>query len=154
MLNATYRDRGANGIDELQSRDYILLKNPLVQVEEFDEGNLRIGTITTQALSYALGIVDGKYMIFNAIDLSHVKNLTYRIQPNGAGGTIELRTGSMDGEVLSSLQIPAASGDISKIGWKEFSAPLKDSQGQQDLYFVFKGGDQGFFNMDWIRFDR
>ncbi|WP_205941065.1 PQQ-dependent sugar dehydrogenase [Albibacterium indicum] len=154
LLNATYRDRGANGIDELQSRDYILLKSPLVQVEEFDEGNLRIGTITTQALSYALGIVDGKYMKFNAIDLSHVKNLTYRIQPNGAGGTIELRTGSMDGEILSSLQIPAASGDISKIGWKEFSAPLKDSQGHQDLYFVFKGGDQGFFNIDWIRFDR
>lgn len=154
LLNASYKDQGANDIGELQSRDYLLLRNPLVQVEDFDEGNVRIGTITTEFLSYALGIVDGKYMKFDAIDLSQVKSLIYNIQPNGAGGTIELRIDGIDGKLISSLEVPAASGDWAAIGWKEFTASVNATKGQHDLYFVFKGGDQNFFNLDWIKFER
>src|SRR5690606_23945648 len=83
LLNATYKDRGANGIGELQSRDYILLKNPIVQAEDFDEGNVRIATITTAFLSYIRAIVNGKYIRFNGIDLTYVKSLAYSVQENG-----------------------------------------------------------------------
>ena len=42
LLNASYKDQGANGIGELASSHYILLKDPLVQTEDFDKGNVRI----------------------------------------------------------------------------------------------------------------
>lgn len=154
LLNATYRDRGANGIGELQNRDFILLRNPIVQAEDFDEGNVSIATITTAFMSYIRSIQEGKYIRFNAIDLTNVKTLVYRVQPNGAGGIIELRSGSINGPLLSSTVIPAASGDINSIGWKEISTRIKAIEGRQDLFFVFKASaqNQNFFNLDWIKF--
>jgi len=154
LLNATYKDRGANGIGELQSRDYILLKSPVVQAEDFDEGNVRIATITTAFMSYVRNIQEGKYIRFNSVDLTNVKSLVYKIQPNGAGGNIELRIDGIEGQLLGSTAIPSAKGDVNKIGWEEFTAKIKTIEGKHDLFFVFTGAaqNQNFFNMDWIRF--
>jgi cytochrome c len=74
----TYTDRGANGIEPLQSRDYIALRNPFVQAEDFDEGNVRLGTITTEFLTYATSINHNSFIRFNSIDLLNVKQLKYQ----------------------------------------------------------------------------
>ncbi|MET3113213.1 cytochrome c [Pedobacter sp. CG_S7] len=154
LLNATYKDQGANGIGELQSRNYILLKSPVVQAEDFDEGNVRISTITTAFLSYLSSIQNGKYIKFNAIDLTHVKGLTYNVQANGAGGIIELHIDRIDGPLLSSITVPAGKNDVKGNAWKQISTQIKFTEGKRDLFFVFKGQQQNlnYFNMDWIRF--
>lgn len=153
LLSASYTDLGANGIEPLQSRDYILLRNPIVQAEDFDEGNVRIGTVTTDFLSYVRGINHNSYIRFNKIDLRHVKQLKYRVQTH-SGGEIELRLGRADGPLISSLSIPARLTD-EPTSWKEVSTKLNESTGVYDLFFVFKNQTkqkQNLFDIDWIYF--
>jgi cytochrome c len=151
LLNATYLDNGANGIEPLQGREYITLRNPTVQAEDFDEGNVRIATITTEFYAYARSINHNSYIRFNKIDLAHVNKLTYRVMGQ-SGGRIEVRLNKKDGPLVSSVAIPPGGTN-----WTEVSAQLKESKGINDLYFVFVGNDgkaQNLFNIDWIYFSR
>lgn len=153
LLNVSYSDRGANGIQALQSRNYLNLRNPLVQAEDFDEGNIRIATNATINLSFARAINHETYMRFNKIDLSHVKQLLVRLEPL-AGGLMELRLGKSDGPLVGSLEIPpSVLKDPNP--WKELKFNLLATKGIHDLYFVFKSKTdqkQNLFHLDWIYF--
>ncbi len=152
LLNVSYTDKGANGIEPLETRAHITLNSPYVQAEDFDKGNVRIGTSTTNEFyAYVRGTHNGQ-MQFDQIDLSHIEQLKFRVQ-SFAGGKIELRLDNIDGALVSSVSIPANPGD--RQTWKEITAPLKPTQGIHDLYFVFvdpEGREQLLFNIDWIYF--
>jgi len=153
LINASYTDRGANGIEPLKGGDYITLRSPTVQAEDFDEGNVRVATITTAFYAYARSINDGSYIRFDKMDLSGVKQLTYRVQPL-SGGKIEVHSGSISGPVLSSVSIDAGKQGEDP-AWREIMAPLKETAAIQDLYFVFtdpQGRKENLFNIDWIYF--
>lgn len=153
LLNASYTDQGANGIEPLQSRDHITLRNPIVQAEDFDEGNVQIATITTAFYAYARGINHNSYIRFNKIDLRHVRQLKYRVQPL-AGGKIEVRLDKADGPLISSVSIPAGIA-ADPAAWKEITASLNETIGIHNLYFVFtdpEGKKKNLFNIDWIYF--
>lgn len=152
LLNATYTDQGANGIEPLQSRDYITLRSPFVQAEDFDEGNVRLGTITTDFLTYATSINHNSFIIFKSIDLRNVKQLKYRVRAQ-SGGVIEVHHGNKNGPLISSIKIPARIAD-SQASWTEIEADLKETRGVQDLYFVFtdETGKKNLFDIDWIYF--
>jgi len=154
LLNASYRDLGANGIEPLDGRAYISLRNPLVQADDFDKGNVRISTITTEFMAYVTGLVNQSYISFNDIDMSDVKRLKYRVQLNGTGGNIELRLDSKDGPLISTLSVPAGNAANVKSGWKELEAEVTATKGKHNLYFVFAapGVKQNMFNLDWIYF--
>jgi cytochrome c len=155
LLVASYTDQGANQIEPLYTRDHLTLRNPLVQIEDFDEGNVRLGTVTTVFMTYATGIRPGSFVRFNQLDLTGVKELRYRVQAQGQGGNIEVRLGSADGPLVSTVAIPAGSVADPKDGWKGVAAPLKETQGQHDLYFVFAnpaGEQKNLFNLDWVYF--
>jgi cytochrome c len=144
LLVASYTDKGANQVEPLYTRDHLTLRNPLVQIEDFDEGNVRLGTVTTLFMTYATSIRPGSFVRFNQLDLTGVKALRYRVQSQGQGGTIELRLGSREGPLVSTVAIPAGSVANPKDGWKEVVAPLKQNGGVHDLYFVFthQGGNR------------
>lgn len=156
LFMASYTDKGANGIDPLNTKEYIALRNPRVQVEDFDEGNVRLGTITTEFLTFATAIQDGRFVKFSKLDLKHVKNLVYRIQRRGAGGTVEVRLDGKDGELVSKLNVPAARTQSQRPDWEELRAPLDQKvDGEHDVYLVFKNpaaDRQNLFNLDWIFF--
>ncbi|MEJ5963586.1 PQQ-dependent sugar dehydrogenase [Pedobacter immunditicola] len=154
LLNASYKDQGANGIGELESRNYILLKDPLIQTEDFDKGNVRIATITTEFRSYITNITNGKYMRFNHIDLVGIKSLTYQVQAIGSGGNIEVRLDKIDGPLVSKLTIPSGNPKQVNQAWQKMEASVKATTGKHDLFFVFTGSadHKNYFNVDWIRF--
>lgn len=155
LLNASYRDKGANGIEPLDGNAHISLRNPYVQAEDFDKGNVRIVTITTAFMAYASGITEQSYIMFNKIDLTGIKQLRYNLQATGIGGNIELRLDSMDGPLVSKFRVPPAFAD-GKTDWTELTAPIDATAGSHDLYFVFRdsGGQKQdiMFNLDWIYF--
>lgn len=152
LLNVSYIDNGANGIGPLQGNRYILLKHPLVQAEDFDEGNVSIRTNTTAFQSYISNIADGKYIKFNSIDLTHIKKLVCNIQAIGPGGTIELRSDKIDGDLLGKVNVPARIEGAMDPKWTNVELQLNGSEGEQNLYLVFRGSGSNLFNMDWIRF--
>ena len=141
----------------INGQEYIALRNPLVQIEDFDEGNVRLGTITTEFRTYGTGIYDGYFVKFNDVDLSNVKTLAYSVQQRGAGGTIEVRLNSKDGRLVSALRIPAGNDQTQRPDWKEFRAKMNsDVKGEYDVYFVFTNPEdkrKNLFNIDWIYFD-
>jgi len=154
LLNASYRDRGANGIGPLEGSAYVSLRNPYVQAEDFDKGNVRIATITTAFTAYVTGIADQSYIRFNKIDLTGIKQLKYNLQAAGAGGNIELRLDSIKGQLVSKLTVSPGVAD-GKLAWKELAAALDATKGIHDLYFVFTASGsqkQDLFNLDWIYF--
>jgi cytochrome c len=157
LLLARYTDEGANGIEPLYTQNYIALRNPLIQVEDFDEGNVRLGTVTSEFLTFATGIRHESFIKFTRLDLSQVKQLQYRILTQGAGGNIEVRIDSRQGRLISTQSIPAGRVSDLKTGWQEVRAKVNESvSGTHDVYFVFtnsKAAKQNLFNVDWIYFD-
>jgi len=152
LLNATYTDQGANGIEPLQSRDHITLRSPFVQAEDFDEGNVRLGTITTESLTYAANINHNSFIRFNAIDLVNIKQLKFRVRAQ-SGGFIEVRLANKSGPVISKVKVPArVAGKPAE--WIEIVADLNQTKGIQDLYFVFTDEPEkrNLFEIDWIYF--
>jgi cytochrome c len=152
LLNASYTDNGANGIEPLVSSVHITLRNPYVQAEDFDEGSASIGTSTTNEFYAYTRAAHNGYMRFNQIDLRHVDELIFRVLPK-AKGKIEVRLDKVDGPVISSVSI----SDKAEGGktWKEITAPLEETEGTHDLYFVFTSGEgkeQPLFDIDWIYF--
>src|SRR5690606_7283682 len=155
LLNARYTDKGANGIPPLNGQDHILLRNPQVQAEDFDAGNVRIATVTTAFMSYVYGIKNGSYLTFRGIDLTHIRQIGYRAQASGAGGVIEMRLDSIGGPVVSRLEMPAGTFSGAVKGWKEVLASVDESLGVHDLYFVFvndEAADKALFGIDWLKF--
>lgn len=156
LLTANYTDSGAGPVEPLSARDFIVLRNPLVQVEDYDEGNVKLGTITTEFLTYATNIHHNSFVKFKQLDLTHVKNIAYRVQANGVGGHIELRLNKPDGQLISTVAIPPVKASEVKKAWQEVTAPLNvTDEGSHDLYLIFTNvtqAQQNLFNLDWIYF--
>ncbi|MGV3502165.1 MAG: PQQ-dependent sugar dehydrogenase [Adhaeribacter sp.] len=156
LLMAHYTDKGANQIEPLAARSYLTLRNPLVQIEDFDEGNIRLGTITTEALTYGTNVRHRSYVRFNQVDLSHLESVRYRVLP-AAGGQIEMRLGRPDGPLISTLAIGSGTTTDLKKDWKEMSAPLQPTRGKHDLFLVFtneKETQRNLFMIDWMYFTK
>lgn len=153
LLNASYTDQGANGIEPLLSQDRITLRNPFVQAEDFDEGNVGVATVTTEFYAYARGINHNTYLLFNKIDLTHIKQLKFRVQAQ-SGGKIEVHLAKVDGPLVSSVSIPAGIASAPNF-WKEITASVNEISGIHNLYFSFidpEGKKKNLFNLDWIYF--
>lgn len=156
VLQAAYTDKGANGIGPQKSAANVVLRNPLIQLEDYQEGNVGvvIATQNTGFVSYIANITSGKYVRFNQIDLTHIKNIRLRVQEHGGGGTVELHLGSKDGQLAGKLEIPGGRIDDLKTGWKEVLLPVTGA-GVHDLYLVFKNDNfKGqLFHIDWMYFE-
>ncbi|MDQ1085580.1 PQQ-dependent sugar dehydrogenase [Siphonobacter sp. SORGH_AS_1065] len=151
---AQYTDQGAHGIEALTTRKHLLLRNPLLQMEDNDRGNVGviIATASTDFVSYIRKIYHQTYVVFNQLDLNGIQQLKYRIQSQAPGGTIELRLDSPQGPLVSSLTVPAAGS--SRPEWKEMLAQVKATKGFHDLYFVFVNPQSApkkeLFYVDWV----
>src|SRR5690606_18537440 len=111
-------------------------------------------TVTTAFFSYAR-TRNNAYAMFKDIDLTHIRQVAYRIQKQGVGGTIELRTDSVNGNLISTAAIAAGEVKDIKASWEEVTAPVTPQSGVKDIFLVFKSpgtGQQNLFHIDWLHF--
>ncbi len=140
VLMASYLDKGANGIAPLPARTHLVLRNPRVEFEDYQDSNVWvvIGTKKTGFITYIRRIYPDRFVSFKQIDLTHIKSISFRLLEEGTGGTIELHLDRADGPLVGSLEVPPGKvGDYTK-SWKDAVARLKPTVGQHDLYFTFK----------------
>jgi len=101
------------------------------------EGGARVGYID-----------DGDWIMFEPYNLQGVTELSVRASSGGSGGTIEVRSGSPDGPLVSSVYVPNT-GD-----WTNYvdldPVPVEDPGGSDELYLTFSGG----FDVDSFTFGR
>ncbi|MBV1851602.1 PQQ-dependent sugar dehydrogenase [Catellatospora tritici] len=95
-------------------------------------------------------IENGDWIAYTPYNLSNATSITVRAASAGAGGTIEVRTGSATGTLLGTVTVPVTGS------WETFTnvtASLSGAPGgATSLYLVFKGGAGNLFDVDAITF--
>ncbi|MBO9566798.1 MAG: family 43 glycosylhydrolase [Niastella sp.] len=96
---------------------------------------------------YVTNISNKDYIKVRSVDFGKgAKRFEAAASTTGAGGTIEIHTGSADGPLAGTCTITSTAGNK-----QTFRARCKLS-GVHDVYFVFKGGEGDLFDFDWWKF--
>jgi len=96
-----------------------------------------------QVLAY---IESGDWAAYNGLDLTGVTAFRARVASAGAGGTIQVRTGSVTGPVLGTVTVPNTGS------WTTFQDVTTSLSGvpssTQNLYLTFAGGTGFLYDVD------
>lgn len=150
VFDAQYTDNGGGGQAALTSHDRNVLQPRHRQAEHFgDSSGVSVITKASAHGGKTVGDIDnGDWISFTPYVLSNAKQITARVASGGAGGTLEVRTGSPTGKLLGKATVPVTGG------WETFqdvTANLsKAPKGTTTLYLVFKGstGKGALFDVD------
>lgn len=105
IIRAAYTDQGANGLPSHTTDSMILLTSP--RIEPLSADRIEGGALRDQLDEYVfLTARPNSFIAFNQVDLTGIRRISFR--PNWhlydiyPGGTIEVRLGSIDGELIGS----------------------------------------------------
>lgn len=100
---------------------------------------------------YLNRINNGDWIHFPNIKMwpEYQNRLLVRSASGGAGGTIEILSGSLKGKKLGELWIENTGGWQS---WRTFETQLIPHDGIIDVYFRFRGGGDELLSLDWFQF--
>ena len=113
----------------------------------FMYGGIRREEDNSNAIGY---ITDGSYIVFRDLDFeSGAEGFRVNAASAAEGGTIEVRIGSSDGELIGKCDI---SGTDSWSDYREMSCKTELCTGAHDVYLVFRGGDGYLFNVGDLGF--
>ncbi|MBA2325638.1 MAG: ThuA domain-containing protein, partial [Actinobacteria bacterium] len=151
LLEATYTDQGAPGVNPLTGRAQVLLQPKRKQAEYFTQNQgVQLEGTTDEGGGQNIGFIEnGDYISFKPMNLLNIDSLVYRAASGGGGGTIEVHVDSPSGELISTATITPTGGWQT---WDSFEAAITNPGGTHELFFVFKGGGGGLFNLNWIEF--
>jgi cytochrome c len=147
---ASYTDTGAPGVPALTTIDRATLQPKRKQAEFFNEmSGIQIVSHAAASGGRRVGFIEnGDWIKFDPVNLAGVTSIGYRVSSGGAGGTIEVRTGSITGPLVQTVPV-ANTG-----GWDTYAdiapIPVTDPGGTGPLFLVFKGGAGGLFDVDLI----
>ncbi|MEV4625322.1 ThuA domain-containing protein [Micromonospora sp. NPDC049523] len=122
--------------------------NTTVQAESFTStGGVQVVGKAGANGGSTIGYIDnGDWAAYNGQSLTGVTSFRSRVVSGGAGGTIQVRTGSTTGPVLGSVAVPNTGG------WETYAdvtTTLSNvPSGTQNLYLTFTGGGTGLFDVD------
>ncbi|MEM6344156.1 MAG: ThuA domain-containing protein [Bacteroidota bacterium] len=165
VMTASYDDQGASGATSLTAREVKTLRNPLVQVESFDQKSPKVQNFDVtpdmapgieEAFTIVIGAA-GNHIVFDQFDLTNIEEISIMalaFKPIMDGGILEFRLDSLDGEVLAKLDVKAKLSMSLEAEATNFKV---DTDGIHDLYMVFKSfeGDAGenpLYALDWMQF--
>ncbi|MFI5889656.1 PQQ-dependent sugar dehydrogenase [Actinoplanes sp. NPDC051513] len=146
---ASYTDKG--GLTGTSQRT---LQPRHRQGEHFgtQSGGVQVAAHATAEGGATAGYIDNNdWISFRPYNLSTATRFTARVASAGAGGTIEVRTGSPTGTLHGTATVAATGGwenyvDVSTALTNVPAAPTQ-------LYLVFKGGAGSLFDVDAFTFD-
>lgn len=147
ILTASYTDNGGDA-SPLTGKQILVLRPSKVQAEDADA----VGRAQKTGRGVAMG-GNGSWLQLRNIDLRDITGFTYRYASVVGGGTIEVRTGSDKGTVISSIPFNATGGSNK---YEEVTAPINNPGGKHNLYFVFVKNDTPNTRLaviDYIRFE-
>ena len=108
----------------------------------FKYGDIRKDDSGATAIGY---INDGSYVVFRNLDFeSGAEGFRVNAASATEGGTIEIRIGGADGDLIGECPI-AGTGDWAE--YVETTCKTKQCTGTQDVYLVFRGDEGYLFNV-------
>ncbi|MGW4873874.1 PQQ-dependent sugar dehydrogenase [Streptomyces chartreusis] len=152
VIDAEYTDKGGNGQPSLTTHDQRIIQPSHRQAEHYgDSSGVQIVDHAPAHGGKTVGLIEnGDWISFKPYNLANARSFTARVSSAGAGGTIEVRTGSPTGTLLGTVTAPVTGG------WETFqdvTASLSNQPAASTpLYLVFKGGSGALFDVDEFSF--
>ena len=137
IFTASYTDKGNGKISPVLGQGTLTLRNATIPAASADVVNKIMKMKMDGVGELAIGTEDKSFAVFKAIDLTGIKSIKgtgFTMEGQTAGGRLEVHAGAADGPLLGSA-------DVKKAG--PFTLSLTDTQGQKDLYFVFRNENAG-----------
>lgn len=148
VLEATYTDAGHPPAASLAGHATVRLRHPRLEAERADD------ILGAKVLGHFVGAIDHTHVLrFRDVRLPAADQVRARVASAGAGGRIELRTGSPEGPLLATFDV-APTGGWER--WIEVRTALNHpgSDTPSDLFAVFVHPGRGaLMNLDWIEFN-
>ena len=152
-LEAVYADRGAGPVPSLSSSVTVFLRQRLVEAEQADEvrGPQILNSGNASGGRFIGAINHGHVLRFSGVQLDQVGSLKLKIASAGAGGAIEVRLDSAEGELVAEVPVEV-NGQ-----WEQFyerTVDIGKRAGRRDLFirFTHPGQAGGLMNLDAIEF--
>ncbi len=152
IIRAAYKDKGANGAPSASAEDVLVLRNPAVLAGSADKlGGVQKFKLPEPPIEMVIAMATDTYVGFSKTDLTGIGQITFTVaapvqQLNAAGGIIEVHLDSPTGPVIGQTPNITAK-DIPIVGTSftpdMATAPIKDTQGIHDVYYVFKNAQSG-----------
>jgi len=151
VLAGSYTDNGAPNVAPLIGRTTHILNTKRKQAEYFTSSQGIDVQPTADPGGGGLdvvGIEHGDYISFSPLNLTNINGLTCRAI-GGLGGRIEVHADSPNGDLISTVNIPATGSAYSNV-----TAAITNPGGTRELFFVFlrNPGDTGLFVLNWLEF--
>ncbi|UFH54733.1 PQQ-dependent sugar dehydrogenase [Spirosoma sp. KNUC1025] len=153
VLQASYKDKGANGLPAQAGEQVIVLHNPLVSMGSSNSQSKGITLFKMGTQPHPLVIVMGSdtYVQFNKLDLTGIRAMEFAVavpkaQLIAVGGRIEIRLDSPTGQLIGQTEelLPNESKDPADLFKPSIArVTVTPAAGQHDLYFVFKNEKAG-----------
>ncbi|MCF3120896.1 PQQ-dependent sugar dehydrogenase, partial [Streptomyces arenae] len=143
VFDAEYTDKGANGQPALTTHDQNVVQPKHRQGEHFN-GSKGVSVVNHTPAHGGKTVGDihnGDWISFKPYLLGNATKLTARVASAGAGGTLEVRSGSATGKLLGTAKVaPTGSWET----YTDVSTGLaKPPTKTTTLFLVFKGADGG-----------
>ncbi|QUI34879.1 PQQ-dependent sugar dehydrogenase [Streptomyces alfalfae] len=153
VFDAEYTDKGANGQPALTTHDQNVVQPKHRQGEHYnDSKGVTVTNHTPAHGGKTVGdIHNGDWISFEPYILGNATKLTARVASDGAGGTLEVRSGSVKGRLLGTAKVTPTGG------WETYAdvsttikrPPTKTTT----LYLVFRGkGSGALYDVDDFTF--
>ncbi len=146
-LNASYTDKGYNGIAPIAARQSITLRSPTLLFGESEIVSPGIMKFKMGSSNFLIVTSSATHAAFRHIDLSGIQSITLTVaapvdQLNAQGGIIEIRRGSPEGPILGQTEFIEPSKDPGLLTGSSMPPSYKVSvppnSGMGDLYFIFR----------------
>ena len=102
------------------------------------EGMTLVRPVGKRPMQYFTDIKEGDWLVFNNLTFKkRPEKITLELQALNSGGVLEIRRGSLQGELLASCIIQPTNGE-----WTKQSFEVKKLRKKEKIYFVFKGSNK------------
>ena len=149
-------DRFCN-IDWLQLSD-VFVKGPTEPYKRFEaeiydgeSGTVASATSDVDGNEELGNLEDGDFIMHKALNLEEADSIKVRVASAVDGGIIEVRLGSVTGEIIAFIDVPNTG---SSGAWQTVSTPVDNVVGENDVYFVFRGEGSDLFKLNWLQFTK
>ena len=153
VLEASYVDLGRDEIPKIIGIGRIQLRSRHVQAEAADTfaGTKPLGSGKAEGKQFMGAIEHDGFLKFEHIRFDDIKSIKASVASAGVGGAIEVRRGSVDGQLLGKANVEV-NGQ-----WEEFYdkiITLESTTGTDDLFMVFQNEKNrgGLMNVDSLTF--
>ncbi|WP_299248007.1 carbohydrate-binding protein [uncultured Aquimarina sp.] len=133
-----YEDIECAGFSTIQAQNYNSMSGIFTETTTDSSGNKHLGFIN-----------NGDWSKYDSVDFTCATSIEARVSSKTSGGNIEVRLGSISGQLIGTINVPSTKSWSS---WTTVSTNIDAVNDSNDLYLVYKGGNGYLFNVNWIRF--